>query len=612
MGNLTSETLPLSVSNTGFLLDRLGEDCHPLQFLRELTQNAIEAILRTPEQQGDIVWDVDWIPYEIGEHQAPKLCITDNGIGMTGDEMIRYINALSSSASVQSTEGNYGVGAKIAAATRNHSGLIYLSWKQSLGSMIHLWRDPRSGQYGLRQFKRPDGTFDHCADIDDAIKPTLIREHGTKIVLLGNSDDADTMKAPKEAPSPSLWISKYLNTRYFIIPDGVTIRARQGWEQPRDNTDVNLLRTITGQSVYLEKHAESKGEIPLADAIAHWWILRDEPALSQNSGYAESSGHIAALYQNELYEMASGRAGSAKLQQFGVIFGQRRVVIYVEPSASNQRLTTNTARTLLLLDRSSLPWTEWASEFRERMPEEISELMNEIAAAAVSSDHSKSIRERLKSLLELYKVSRYRPSPTGTLRIGEPAPATGGQPAADRNAKSSESAGGSGGGSERSGLVGGIYATFLKRKGQPGEDARPDLFPKVDWISISDNTREPRDLEDKAARYLQDQNHLLINSDFRGFVDMIDHWVQQYRKGHGDTPGIREMIRDSVHDWFEQALVETVIGLQALKGSPEWSRDSINTALSEEALTAVVMQRYHPYNSVKRELGTKIASLKTI
>ena len=37
-------TLPLQVHDVGFLLDRLGEDCHPLQFLRELTQNAIEAI----------------------------------------------------------------------------------------------------------------------------------------------------------------------------------------------------------------------------------------------------------------------------------------------------------------------------------------------------------------------------------------------------------------------------------------------------------------------------------------------------------------------------------------------------------------------------------------
>lgn len=30
------KTLPLTVANIGFLLDRMGRDCHDLQFLREL------------------------------------------------------------------------------------------------------------------------------------------------------------------------------------------------------------------------------------------------------------------------------------------------------------------------------------------------------------------------------------------------------------------------------------------------------------------------------------------------------------------------------------------------------------------------------------------------
>ena len=38
----TSEhTLRLTVDDVGFLLDRLGEDCHPLQFLRELTTQIV-------------------------------------------------------------------------------------------------------------------------------------------------------------------------------------------------------------------------------------------------------------------------------------------------------------------------------------------------------------------------------------------------------------------------------------------------------------------------------------------------------------------------------------------------------------------------------------------
>jgi hypothetical protein len=94
---------------------------------------------------------------------------------------------------------------------------------------------------------------------------------------------------------------------------------------------------------------ESSGSVPLTGATARWWILKDESALTQNSGFIASSGHIAALYKDELYEMMSARAGTARLQLFGVIFGYNRVVIYVEPDA-DPRMTPTTSRTALLLD----------------------------------------------------------------------------------------------------------------------------------------------------------------------------------------------------------------------------------------------------------------------
>jgi hypothetical protein len=89
-----SKTLPLEVANTGFMLDRLGKDCAPLQFLRELTQNAIEAVLRKPEPVGEIIWDVDWLTYELDDGLY-KLSVVDNGDGMTGEELVHYINHLS-------------------------------------------------------------------------------------------------------------------------------------------------------------------------------------------------------------------------------------------------------------------------------------------------------------------------------------------------------------------------------------------------------------------------------------------------------------------------------------------------------------------------------------
>jgi hypothetical protein len=306
----------MTVRNTGFLLDRLGEDCHPLQFLHELTKNSIEAILRTDSKTGDIIWDVDWPTYDLtGTY---KLSITDNGCGMAGLDMVAYINQLSSSGGEQSMSGNYGVGAKIATATRNHEGVIYLSWKDDIGSMIHLWRDPKTGTYGLKQFELPDGSFAHHVTVEDEVKPEIIDRHGTRIILLGNAEGQDTMQPPgPDTPSPSRWISKYLNTRYFRFPKGVNIKVREGWENPRTDKDRNVLRTVIGQENYLNGHAEVKGKLKLTDAVAHWWILRDEPAVSNNSGFIDSSGHVAALYQDELFEAATGRSGTARLQHFG-------------------------------------------------------------------------------------------------------------------------------------------------------------------------------------------------------------------------------------------------------------------------------------------------------
>ena len=594
------ETLPLTVHNTGFLLDRLGADCHPLQFLRELTQNAIEAVVRTGKA-GEVLWDVDVAHLEL--EGVYKLSIIDNGDGMTGEDMVRYLNRLSSSGSEQSVGGNYGVGAKIAAATRNHAGLVYLSWKDGACSMIHLWRDVTTGQYGLRRLACPDGTFAHYAPVEDPAKPSIISKHGTKIVLLGSREDEDTMRAPPGAPSPSRWIAKYLNTRYFRFPGGVTVRAREGWEHPRSDKDRNSLRQVIGQEAYLQQHAASSGTVALAGATAHWWILRDEAALAHNSGIVESSGHVAALYRDELYELTTGRAGRARLQMFGVILGHNQVVIYVEPHGKSRQLTTNTARTQLLLDGDSLPWAEWAAEFREKMPDAIREHIDAIAAGSAASDHLKSIRERLRPIMDLYRVSRYRMVDAGPEAVDDASMDRGGR-ASERQQQHRDATARSYSGT-KGGTAGGVYSLFLKESGPPGQHVSPDRFPKVQWVTVAGKSREPGDIEDRAARYLAEQNLLLVNGDFRVFADMIDRWVQEC----GPHAGVRDVVTEAVRAWFEQSLVETVLGVQALRTSAEWTEADVERALSEEALTAAVMARYHVHHAVKREIGSKLGKL---
>ncbi len=599
------KTLPLQVKNTGFLLDRLGEDCHPLQFLRELTENSIQAMQRNGAP-GDIIWDVEWNYLEMSDNAVYKLSVVDTGAGMTGPEMVQYINQLSSSIEQQSLEGNYGIGAKIAAAPKNPEGIIYLSWKDGRGAMIHLWRNPTTGEYGLKQFERGNGEYGHYIEIEDDLKNPIIKDHGTIVVLLGRSPKDDTIQCPQGVPSPSRWISKYLNTRYFRFPEGITVKAREGWEYLRTDSARNKLRTVTGQEKYLNEHSTAWGTVHLTGALAHWWILKDTDAIQHDSNYYASAGHVAALYQDELYEMATGRAGTAKLQQFGVIFGSRQVVIYLGPIADETfRITTNTARTLLLVNSEPLPWADWAAEFRDKMPGQIEALIQEKAAGAAGTDHTKSIRERLKSIIDLFSVSRYRPSAAGPLSIDTDYMVRGGVADSPNKQSGTSRDGGRGG---RGGTAGSIYAVFEKKDGAPGERVTPDVFPHVDWISLVDGTREPGDMEDRAARFIMDQNRLLINADFRVYNDMIKKW----HKECGGSDSTKNIVRDVVRAWFEQALVETVIGVQALQNSREWSVEDIEKAISEEGLTTAVMQRYHINNQVKRELGSKLGKIAEV
>jgi hypothetical protein len=586
-------TLPMTVANSAFLLERLGQDCAPSQFIRELTQNSIEG------NATEIVWDVDWILQTLeGQY---KLSIIDNGQGMTGEEMILYINQLSSSIHAQSHEGNFGVGAKIAAAPRNPHGLIYQSWKDGIGEMVHLWRDEEHGVYGLRQFENA-GRHSHIGRLEDAVKPDVIEQHGTKVILMGDSEEDNTMLAPSDSPSPTKWLSRYLNTRYFRFPEGVRVRVREGWEYPLGDDKLrNKLRTIEGQEHFLTNHSLASGAVDLTGAKARWWILTDDDkrTMSYSGAYA-ANGHVAALYRDELYELVAGRSGMTRLQTFGVTFGHNRVVIYVEPDVTAD-LTSNTSRTNLLIGSEPMPWTEWAAEFRERMPQEIRDLMDEVTAGAISSDHRQSIKERLRHIRDLFRLSRYRPAKSGSARMDETATAGGSRNQNGRPAPTGRSSGGG-----RGGRAGSVYSVFLDDSGRNAEEVQSDPHPITKWITVAEETRQPGQIEDRAGEYFVDQNLLLINGDFRVFTDMVERWRGFYE----DVPGVDNTVQEVVREWFEQALVEAVLGAQSLRDDREWNLQDIEKALSPEALTTAVLPRYHTDFAIRRSLGHKLGSLR--
>ena len=80
-------------------------------------------------------------------------------------------------------------------------------------------------------------------------------------------------------------------------------------------------------------------------------------------------------------------------------------------------------------------------------------------------------------------------------------------------------------------------------------------------------------------------------------------------RGLSSDAGVQKVIRDTVHSWYEQALVESVLGMRALRNGKEWSDRDIEKALSSESLTAAVMQRYHIIAATRESLRRTLRGL---
>jgi hypothetical protein len=113
----------LAVANPTFLLERLGSECTDVQGLRELTVNGLDAIAALgADRNGRVVWDLDWGRFDASGGRVRKLSVIDTGTGMTAGQLRYYINQLAASGREQSLTGNFGVGAKVAAGSRNPQG----------------------------------------------------------------------------------------------------------------------------------------------------------------------------------------------------------------------------------------------------------------------------------------------------------------------------------------------------------------------------------------------------------------------------------------------------------------------------------------------------------
>lgn len=622
-----TNTLKMSLDKTAFLLDRFSLDCGPLQYIRELTQNSIEAIRKAGRERGIIIWGFD--PVEFETNGIKKLCITDNGCGMSDADMLRYLNNLSSSGSTQSIDGNYGIGAKISAYARNPAGVTYLSFQNNEGNLVQVWKDPISGEYGLRLI-----SGHHVAPVPvQAIdgQPCIAEfGSGTHVVLHGMTDNEDTFSKSKDVPGRSAgqWVRRYLNTRYFRLPTNIEISCRTGGGGDEQ------FRYVTGQGPMLDAVALDKGTVALSGALARWWILpnskttdvlpkpirlgtshKDITAWSTLSPGYDTGCHVAAIYQDELHDTFRSNAARVLMQQFGILFGYEQLVIYIEPTIG---AAPNMARTHLQIQSEPLPWSDWADEFRAKLPKGIKEFMDTVQP---TKHDSRSEDERIKSVMDLFNVSKFKLDPTGDKHIATPD--TGSRAPSNPNA-TRETTGHHG---KKGGRAEPAYSSLINPNGPRGSDAAsPQSLPDVLLVSAQDKialtaifgaaiaeqaSERPEEMYPDQAGWFAQPNTINLSLDFGGLRDFVQRFVAEYP----ESLATRAMIAGVVLSWWSQTLKEAVHGLRTLAHSRVWTREKASTILTGESgpaiLTTAVMPRYLVNQAIKREIVGKLGKLQS-
>lgn len=646
-GNI-SMTKPLEVERMGFLLERLAADTPVDQQLRELNQNSIEAISRRfrggDASPGKIVWDIDWPFYS--NNDVYKISITDNGDGMSPDDMVRYLNNLSvqGAGGSQGLTANFGVGAKITALARNPFGLVYRSWRNGHGAMVQLHRDDDQGEYGLAPFNLPDGTFTYHPPLTAAAKPSLIKESGTKVTLLGKAMEANTALPSGRNAN---WILAFLHSRYFELPSSIEIGVRvltrdtSKWPktEPAPSEKTFNIQKVTPLRELFDSYtpAEMRGIERLSNADVYWWVFEDADEVTKKlSTRSASTGRLGVVFQNEVYLEKRSDAARRTMVNFGVVYGVDHVCLYVIPRPdSGLSIRADTGRSRVLLNDEDIDagdWFErWGAEFKQKLPKPIVDLQAAFISklgADNSEDARRRVLERINSLGQLLNPTRYRPDPQGVVfgeglkeadiktrtHRSDPTDTDTNTKEDDPEAVDVEDTDEQRPQRRRQRKKVPVFSDIAERGDDstlvvPVRERLPDF--EFDWVSHSAGTRAEDEMIDKAAELVGDVvsgRKLKINADFRGFRDLVEQVQKEFNPDNDQK--LQTKILEHVKDWYATQLVEAILSVRALRNQGTWLRDDVEHALSAKSLTAVAMCRLLVREKIRSSLTKEVGKAK--
>jgi molecular chaperone HtpG len=186
-------------------------------FLREIVSNAVDATqkLRTLASKGEYSGDVSNAKVQVKiDKEAKTITVSDNGIGMTAEEVEKFINQIAFSGAEEFLEkykddanaiiGHFGLGFYSSFMVSNQVDIISKSYRE--GATAIRWECDGSPEYTLEEAERA--------------------EVGTDIVMHINADSEEFLEKSR--------ISEMLNKYCKFLPIPVVFGKKTSWKDGKE------------------------------------------------------------------------------------------------------------------------------------------------------------------------------------------------------------------------------------------------------------------------------------------------------------------------------------------------------------------------------------------
>lgn len=577
--NRAAHGATLSAPDTGRLIKLLGRDCPATQTQRELVHNGLQALRAVGG--GDLYVtgvDVDGVT---------KYAVTDTGSGMNVEQLNTHLLNLNVSGGGVD-DSRFGMGARITGLTHSPHGVEYVTWDGT--------NDPVRG----RLVRTTAG--DICWELDAngnsfqkvpvSHLPREIRRagHGTRVILHGQHRNHDTFKDLEDSGAhPKNKAHLYfVNTRYTTLPDNVNVHVEayrgDGKRELRTNDVVGLVEPLRNPTpVYHGVVALTGADICVyvTDKTAKsGWRNGDNTALGSFVGVVLPDAEMPEV--EEIYDRFESQAGYRKLQAFGLGPISKQTVLLVYP----HNATATVQRTNLRIGSRDLPWDTWESEFRDAMPAELADLVdNELVSSARTSKAVANLTSRLQALSNLLDPTVFGTVPTPVPR---PAPR-----------KRNNSNGGNGNGNGGNGPT------------NPPPPSKPTTVPAgvpvphaVDVDAAHMAQYGQPDMAGYFEPHTKPHGVLYVNNDFRGVEFAVNAHLQKYPKV---SAAQRNAVRALLLDHMTARMLEVVVSSKAFCDAASPPADTYDQMTSPEALTSAALIVFTTWSSAQQSV-TQIMS----